>query len=155
LSAEALVKLLRDNGLTIATAESLTAGLISSELAEVAGVSKAFKGGAVTYQDEVKVSALDVNQETLQTYGAVSSQVAIEMAQGALAKFSADCAVSSTGIAGPDSVEDKPVGLVFIGFANHAGAVSREFKFSGDRAQIRKMSAQAGIEFALENLQNR
>jgi len=155
LSAEDLVNLLRVRELTIATAESLTAGLISSELAAVAGASKALKGGVVTYQDEVKVSSLGVREETLKQYGAVSSQVAIEMAQGALAKFSADCAVSSTGIAGPDTVEGKPVGLVFIGFADQAGVVSKELNLSGDRAQIRKMAAIAGIELALEILQNR
>jgi PncC family amidohydrolase len=155
LSAEDLVKLLREKKLTIATAESLTAGLISSELAEVAGVSKAFKGGAVAYQNEMKVSILGVSKETLQKYGAVSSQVAQEMAQGALEKFSAACAVSSTGIAGPDTVEDKPVGLVFIGFADQGGVVSKELNLSGNRAQIRRLTAAAAIEFALENLQNR
>jgi PncC family amidohydrolase len=155
LSAEDLVNLLRVRELTIATAESLTAGLISSELAAVAGASKALKGGVVTYQDEVKVSSLGVREETLKQYGAVSSQVAKEMAQAALAKFSTDCAVSSTGIAGPDTVEGKPVGLVFIGFADQAGVVSKELNLSGDRAQIRKMAAIAGIELALEILQNR
>lgn len=117
--AEYVLDLLIKNNQHITTAESCTGGLISSLLTNVAGSSKAFEAGYVTYSNHMKQQMLDVSNNTLQTYGAVSEQVVIEMAKGALLKSKADYAIAVSGIAGPDGgSEDKPVGSVWIAWGS-------------------------------------
>lgn len=153
--AAALVALLKEKNLTISTAESLTAGLVSSAISEVSGASAVFKGGVSTYLNETKVSLLGVSEQAIANFGAVSAEVAQQMAQRVRTKLQTDCAIATTGIAGPDSLEGKAVGLVYLGFCDDNRLVVKELNLSGDRAQIRQQSAELAIDFALTNLQNR
>jgi len=113
-----VIRLLKERGLKLATAESCTGGLISNRLTNVSGASEVFAYGWVTYANEAKVSQLGVRDQTLAQYGAVSEETAREMAEGALEKSSADIAISVTGIAGPTGgSEEKPVGTAWLGLA--------------------------------------
>ncbi|MDO6445841.1 CinA family nicotinamide mononucleotide deamidase-related protein [Colwellia sp. 1_MG-2023] len=118
--AEYVLTLLQENNQSITTAESCTGGLISSLLTNIAGASKSFEAGYITYSNSAKEKMLDVSNETLRKYGAVSEQVVIEMAQGALAKSDADYAIAVSGIAGPEGgTKEKPVGSVWIAWGNN------------------------------------
>ena len=102
-------------GLTLATAESCTAGNIAAVITAIPGSSHFYKGGIVAYSDEVKINLLGVNPETLEKQGAVSEETVIEMVQGAMKTMNSDCAVATSGIAGPTGgTPDKPVGTVWI-----------------------------------------
>ena len=148
LATEVLAAL---KGKTLVTAESCTGGGIGAALTAVAGSSSVFKGGIISYCNEVKNSALGVPQALLNEVGAVSAPVAEAMAAGARKALTADIAVSVTGLAGPDGDSyGNPVGTVFIGFADGSGTRSREYHFSGDRAQIRKSAVKAALELILE-----
>ena len=127
------------NELTISTIESCTGGLVAGRLINVPGVSDVFKAGYITYSNKAKRKVAGVKKATLHKYGAVSEQVASEMAKGAAMVSKADVTVSITGIAGPDGgTEEKPVGLVYIG-CNVKGKITVEkFQFSGNRAKIRE-----------------
>ena len=108
-----LVKLLKERNLTIASCESLTAGLFMSRLGEIPSVSKVFKGGIVTYWNEAKTEVAHVSRETVQKYGVVSRSTAYEMAHNVRRIFDTDIGVSFTGNAGPDVLEGKAAGLVY------------------------------------------
>jgi nicotinamide-nucleotide amidase len=124
---ETVVRLLREKNKRLATAESCTGGLIANRITDVPGASEVFVSGFVTYANEAKVSQLGVSPETLTAYGAVSGEVAKEMAEGALRAGSADIAVSVTGIAGPGGgSEEKPVGTAWIGLATSDGHVGAQ-----------------------------
>ena len=136
-----VLALLRARGLTMATAESCTGGMVAARLTDVAGASGAFVGGVVAYSDGVKVSELGVSEELLERYGAVSAEVAEAMARGARERIGADVAVAVTGIAGPDGgTPEKPVGLVYLHAEGPDCGYGREFSFPGDRASIRARS---------------
>lgn len=139
--AEALLQRYRDAGRRIATAESCTGGLIAGCLTEVAGSSDVVDRGFVTYSNAAKAEMLGVSPVLLEHPGpgAVSAEVAVAMAKGALAASQADVAVSATGIAGPGgATEGKPVGLVYLGWARRGGpARSVRHVFPGDRAAVR------------------
>ena len=123
---------------TFGFAESCTGGLVSSQVTKLPGVSKVYNGSIVAYSNSLKERLLNVSVNDLKEYGAVSSEVAKAMAQGALPALGVNFAISLTGIAGPDggSVE-KPVGLVWFGYASHnAGSKSEKKIFSGTREQI-------------------
>lgn len=139
--AEKLVELLKARGMTCATAESCTGGGIGSAITEVAGSSAVFAGGIISYSNEVKSSVLGVSEVDLRRVGAVSSEVAAQMADGARRLLKTDCAVAVTGIAGPDggSVE-KPVGLVWFGLATKDGVRTEKCLFRGDRARVREQT---------------
>lgn len=112
----AVVSKLREKNLTLATAESCTGGLIGKRITEIAGCSSVYLGGIISYDNSVKIKQLNVSEETLKKYGAVSEQTALEMCKGAAENLNADAGVSTTGIAGPDGgSEEKPVGLVYVG----------------------------------------
>jgi nicotinamide-nucleotide amidase len=137
-----VLALLRARGLTMATAESCTGGMVAARLTGVAGASGEFVGGVVAYSNEVKVSELGVPERLLEEFGAVSPEVAAAMARGARERLGADVAVSVTGIAGPDGgTPEKPVGLVYLHAEGPDGGQGREFSFPGDRASIRARSA--------------
>jgi nicotinamide-nucleotide amidase len=139
-------ELLRRNGKTLAIAESCTGGLISKMITDVPGASEYFTFGWVTYSNHAKISQLGVDDETINKYGAVSAEVAGQMAIGAKAKSGSDYAIAVTGIAGPDGgTEQKPVGLVYIGIADGKNCDVREFKFSRDREFIRLRTAQMAL----------
>lgn len=149
-----LVRELQARKWVFATAESCTGGLVAARITDVPGASDVFVGGIVSYSNAVKHSQLKVPQEVLDTYGAVSSQCARQMAEGACAQLDADLAVSVTGIAGPGgATPTKPVGLVYIGVAARGAATqAREFHFAGTRAEIRQQSVDAALTLALRTL---
>ena len=136
--AEKLVALLKAQGLVCATAESCTGGGVGSAITAVPGSSAVFAGGVISYSNEVKQDVLDVSAHSLQTVGAVSSEVAAQMADGVRKLLKTDLAVSLTGIAGPDGGSDeKPVGLVWFGLSTKDGTRTEKVIFSGDRARVR------------------
>ena len=139
--AEELVELLKANGLTCATAESCTGGGVGSAITAVPGSSAVFAGGVISYSNEVKREILGVKAETLATVGAVSSETAAQMAEGARRLLKTDLAVSLTGIAGPDGgSEEKPVGLVWFGLAAKDGVRTEKCIFRGDRTRVREQA---------------
>ena len=142
-SLEALVlQLLKEKHLTFATAESLTGGLIGARFAALPGASEVFRGGAITYCNEVKAAMLGVDEGLLAEKGAVSREVAAAMAQGARRAAGADLAVSATGLAGPDGDGVNPVGTVFVGLASAEGVWVRHLRLgSRGRNRIRTMAA--------------
>jgi nicotinamide-nucleotide amidase len=137
-------------GLRVSTAESCTGGLVAASLTEIAGSSQVVDRAFVTYNDKAKHDMLGVGTELLERVGAVSSEVACAMAEGALAHSRADLAVSVTGIAGPGGAEEgKPVGLVFVGVARTGATSSAERRvLPGDRHAVRS----AALVWALETL---
>lgn len=149
-----LIEQLVKSGKTLATAESCTGGLIGKLLTDVSGSSAAYLGGIISYSNKVKNEVLGVPQKLLDTYGAVSAQVAKAMAEGAKKVIGADIAVSVTGIAGPKSDNtQKPVGLVYIGVSDGVATEVREYHFSGDREQIRTSTAKTALHNVLLFLQ--
>ena len=146
----------RQSLLTVATAESLTGGNVSSRITAISGSSGYFLGGIVAYSNEAKASLLGVSEETLATRGAVSAECAREMAEGARRAFGADVAVATTGIAGPGgATERKPVGLVYIALASPDGVTTEEFHFPGGRAVVTDASAEAALLMLLRGLERR
>lgn len=139
--------------LTLVTAESCTGGLVAHVLTEVAGSSGYFRGGVVSYDDEIKQSALGVPASTLTRHGAVSAQTAVAMAEGARGRLAADVALSVTGIAGPTGGSaEKPVGLTYVAVADAAGHEVRRHQWSGDRSSNKRQSAEAVLLLVLERL---
>lgn len=134
-------------GLTVATAESCTGGLIAALLVNYPGISASLYEAHVTYANEAKVRYCGVRPETLARYGAVSEQTAREMAEGLRARSGADIAVATTGIAGPTGgTPEKPVGLVYIGLASAKGVTVTRHTFSGDRAHVRAQAALTALD---------
>ena len=126
--------LLVENELTISIAESLTGGKLTSMLVERSGISDSLLESIVCYSNKSKITTLGVKEETLEKYGAVSEQTAIEMVQGVAKRFNSDIAVATTGIAGPNSDESgKPVGLAYIGIYSQGEVSAKEVLFTGDR----------------------
>ncbi len=136
----------RDRGLSLATAESCTGGMIAARLTGVSGSSDVFRGGVVAYANDVKEHELDVSAELLVTHGAVSAEVAAAMAQGARSRLRADLAVSVTGVAGPGGgTDDKPVGLVFVHAAGPDGELAQRFELPQERDWIRSRATVAAL----------
>ena len=146
-------KLLLDKRLTIGTVESATGGMIAEKLTSITGSSKYFKGGLVTYHNELKMRLAGVKYETLLAYGAVSPQVAEQMAAGGRKALGVDICLSDSGIAGPsgDSA-GKPVGLFYIGLATAEGVWNRKFIFKGSRNENRESAVAAALKWAIEHL---
>ena len=137
----------------VATAESCTAGMISAAITDVAGSSAIFDRGFVTYTNAAKVEMLGVSQDTLDQFGAVSEEVAAEMAKGALARSDAQIAVSVTGIAGPGSSEFKPEGRVCFGIAQGANCETSTVEFGAiGRGEVRKATVTHALTLLVQNL---
>ena len=144
-----LVDFLKEKKLKISTAESCTGGLVSQLITSVSGASDVFEYGFVTYANEAKTKILGVKPETLKSVGAVSADTAREMAIGAKEKSGSDIAVSLTGIAGPTGgTEEKPVGLVYAGFAFKNESFAFEYRLKGSRDEIRMKAAAKTLEAA-------
>ena len=138
-------------GKTLATAESCTGGGIGAALTEVSGSSAVFKGGIISYCNEVKQAILGVPADMLDSVGAVSAPVAKAMAEGVRKRLAVDVAVSVTGLAGPGGDEfGNPVGTVFVGYADMNRTVIRQFLFGGDRASVRRQAIIAALELVLD-----
>lgn len=137
-----VVHALLDAGLTIASGESLTAGLVAATLVEVPGCSAVLRGGVVAYQRDVKADVLGVPEEALAA-GLVSREVAEAMAEGAARVLGADIGVGTTGVAGPDPHDGQPPGTVWVAVAGPRGTSSRLLRLEGDREQIRRSTVAA------------
>ncbi len=145
--------LLRQKGLTLGAVESATGGLISHLITNVPGSSDYYKGSITAYSNEVKIGVVGVKGETLNKYGAVSSQVAEEMAQGGRQVLDVDVCVADTGIAGPTgATPGKPVGLFYIGLSHRGGTYSRRHVFSANREQNKRRAAEAALGWLKEYL---
>jgi nicotinamide-nucleotide amidase len=149
-SLEAVVgALLLEAGMRITVAESITGGLIAHRITQVPGASRYFDTGFITYSNESKTALLGVSEELFGRVGAVSEEVALAMATGALERASADIALSVTGIAGPTGGSDeKPVGLVYIGVATRDSARAERRQFPGERRQVKRWTAQTALDLA-------
>ena len=137
---DAVVKLLKKYGLTAATAESMTGGLVAGRLVNVAGASKCLKEGFVTYSNKAKRHALGVKKETLKSAGAVSRETARQMAEGGALAAGTDACVAVTGFAGPEDSKEEPKGLTYISCYLGGSVSVREFHFTGNRRKIREQA---------------
>jgi nicotinamide-nucleotide amidase len=151
--ARSVIELLIARGETIATAESLTGGLVAAALTSVPGSSAAVRGGIVSYATDVKASLLGVPADLLEHHGAVHGAVAAAMAQGARDRLGATVGVATTGVAGPDPAEGKPVGMVFVAAAGPGGEACRELALTGDREAIRAATVESVLGLLLGALQ--
>lgn len=154
-SAAELVETFSLKGLTIATGESLTAGLVSAGIADVPGASAVLRGGACTYATEIKAHVLGVSAELLAAHGAVDPEVARQMARGAARVFQADVGVATTGVAGPSEQDGKAVGTVFVATYRRECDESperylvQEHHFDGSRDEVRMQAAHAAWLLAI------
>lgn len=147
-------KLLRAKGWKLSTAESLTGGLVGHLITSVFGSSTYYEGGVVSYSDSAKVQLLGVRRETLLQYGAVSQEVALQMAEGVRFKFSTETAISTTGIAGPTGGTPlKPVGLVYIGIVTPERKHVHKHIFTGDRHSVKSKSAFSALDYLRRTLE--
>ncbi len=148
-----VARILTERELTIAIAESCTGGLISNMLTNISGSSKFFERGAITYSNASKVELLKVNEDTLAEFGAVSLEIARQMAEGIRAISGTDLGLAVTGIMGPTGASsDKPVGLVYIGFCDEKVCTAKKFQFGEDRLLNKQRTAQAAIEMVRRSL---
>ncbi|WP_233555948.1 CinA family protein [Galactobacter caseinivorans] len=145
-----LVRRASETGITLATAESLTAGLLAARVADVPGASAVLRGGVVSYAVDVKAAVLGVDPGRLATHGPVDDVVAEQMAAGVLRLMNADLAISTTGVAGPEPHGGHGVGTVYIGWATRRGTGHRLFSFDGSRAQVRQAAVREAVLLALE-----
>ncbi|WP_105566858.1 CinA family protein [Microbacterium halophytorum] len=153
IAAEALLDALRERGLRIAVAESLTGGLVTAALVEIPGASLSLSGGVTAYDTALKHSVLGVDVALLAEHGAVHPDVASQMADGvrralAVGGSAADVGVATTGIAGPDSPDGQPVGTVYVAASGPAGERVERHVFAGGRAEIRAQAVAAALEIA-------
>jgi len=145
--------LLRQRGLTLGLVESATGGLISHLITNVPGSSDYYKGSITAYSNQAKVDLVGVMEETIKKYGAVSPQVAEEMAKGGKKVLNADICLADSGIAGPGgATKDKPVGLFYFGLSHKAETFSRKYNFHGNRRQNKQAAAEAVLSWLREYL---
>jgi nicotinamide-nucleotide amidase len=148
-----IADLLRSRRLTLGAVESATGGLISHLVTGVPGSSDYFKGSVTSYSNGVKINVIGVSAAALEKYGAVSPQVAEEMAAGGKKLLAVDVCLADTGIAGPGgATPGKLVGLYYLGLAHKGGVFSRKYEFHGSRAQNNQSAAQAALEWLKEYL---
>ncbi len=151
--AEDVAAHLLDHGLTVGTVESATGGLISSILTNVPGSSHFYKGSIVAYSNEIKIGLVGVKAATVEAHGAVSAEVAAEMAAAGRRLLQVDICVSDTGVAGPGGGSpDKPVGLFYLGLSYSGGTYGRRFLFEGDRMMNKQSAARAAFTWIEELL---
>ncbi len=145
--------LLRQKGLTLGVVESATGGLISHLITNVPGSSDYYKGSVTAYSNETKIKVIGVKEDTINKYGAVSYQVAEEMARGGKKVFAVDICLADTGTAGPSgATQEKPVGLFYIGLSSPSGTYSQKHNFSGNREQNKRDAAEAILSWLKEYL---
>ncbi len=153
LLEETVGKILTERNLRLAVAESCTGGFLSSRLTDISGSSKYFERGVVSYSNASKVEILKVDEDTLQKFGAVSPEIAMQMAEGIRAISGADIGLSTTGILGPTGATfNKPVGLVYIGLCDEKVCYAKKFLFGNDRLINKQRASQAALEMLRRNL---
>lgn len=151
--APQVVRQFTEKGMTLGTAESLTAGLIAATVADVSGASAVLMGGVVSYDPRVKHEVLGVSQEVIGTVGVVSEACALQMADGARKLLKVDVALSATGVAGPTGgTAENPVGTVWLGVSTEEGTIARRFQFDGDRQSVRRQTVETALRLALDVL---
>ena len=144
---------LRQEGLTLGVVESATGGLVSHLITNVPGSSDYYKGSVTSYSNEVKTKVIGVKADTIDRYGAVSAQVAEEMAEGGRRILSTDICLADTGIAGPGGAAlEKPVGLFYIGLSHHDGTHNQKHIFQGNREQNKLSAAETVLSWLKEYL---
>jgi len=145
---ETLTELLKQKSITLTTAESCTGGMLGATITHKPGASEVFERGFITYSNQAKIDMLNVPEEPLSKFGAVSAEIAELMAKGALENSTAGIAISITGIAGPDGGTDKkPVGLVYFGYALKGGSSgSIEYQLEGTRDEIRSQAVTIALK---------
>ncbi|MBM7051290.1 CinA family protein [Rothia sp. ZJ1223] len=151
--AQRVIETAKTRGVQLATAESLTAGLVGATLCDVPGASAVYRGGVISYSSDVKAGVLGVSAQLLKTQGAVDSEVVRSMAQGAARVCEADCAVATTGAAGPEPADGKPVGTVFIGIFCAGETYAYEKKYEGNRQEIRQATVEDVLAYLLAHLE--
>ena len=148
-------KLLRQKGLTLGLVESATGGLISHLITNIPGSSDYYKGSVTSYSNESKIKVIGVKEDTIKKYGAVSQQVAEEMARGGRKTLAVDICLADTGIAGPSgATPGKPVGLFYIGLSHQSVVYSQKHNFPGDREQNKRYAAEAALGWLREYLRS-
>lgn len=153
--SEGLGNLLRKKSLTIATAESCTGGMLSNVITDIPGCSDYMMGGMITYSNQAKMDLLSVSEQLLEDYGAVSKEVALQMAKGIADRFDADIGVSTTGIAGPGGgSEEKPVGTVWIGYWSKDRHFALKALFTNDRLINKERSVSVALEMVRRTVKN-
>ena len=143
---DVVVKLLKKRGLTAATAESMTGGLVAGRLVNVAGASECFYAGFVTYSNKAKRKTLGVKKRTLKQYGAVSEETARQMAEGGARTAGTDACVAVTGFAGPEDSKEEPKGLTYISCYLQGRVTVEEFHFTGNRRKIREQAVVQALD---------
>lgn len=152
--ADQAVRLAKQAGKTVGTAESLTAGLIAATLADISGASAVLMGGIIGYDPKVKHALLGVSQAVIDDVGVVSEPCARQMAQGARSALHVDIALSATGVAGPTGgTEDTPVGTVYIGCATSQGVQVQRFQFMGNRQAVRQQTVASALAMLIQSLE--
>jgi nicotinamide-nucleotide amidase len=151
--ASVVVKGVGKKHLTMSTAESCTGGLLGHLISKVPGASQVFKGGSISYANEIKELQLGVPKEVLEQYGAVSEQTAQYMAEGVKERYQTDIGLSITGVAGPDSSEAKPVGLVYLGFSFPTYTIVKNIHLGGNREAIQLRAAKLALFYLVKELQ--
>ncbi len=150
---EDIGNLLRQKGLTLGAVESATGGLISHLITNIPGSSDYYKGSITSYSNEAKIRLVEVKADTIRQYGAVSHQVAEEMAQGGRKALAVDICISDTGVAGPGGATPaKPMGLFYLGLSHQAGTYSQKHLFHGDRKQNKRDAAEAALAWLKDYL---
>ncbi|MFW6040759.1 MAG: nicotinamide-nucleotide adenylyltransferase [Thermoplasmatota archaeon] len=146
--------LLTKKGLTVATVESCTGGLISHRLTNIPGSSSYFMMGLVTYSNQSKIELVEVDENTLDEKGAVSSEVAKQMAEGVREKADTDLGMATTGIAGPGGgSKEKPVGTVYMGLSTPQGTYTEKYHFSGNRWQVKEQTSEKALQWIIKYLE--
>lgn len=151
--AARVLEALAGRGETLATAESLTGGLLSARLTDVPGASRSFVGGVVSYATRVKVAVLGVTDELVAEHGVVSEECALAMARGVRERLDATWGLATTGVAGPDRQEGREVGTVWVALAGPRGAMAHLLDLAGDRAAIRQAACVAVLELLARELE--
>lgn len=146
MDKEEIVSKLIEKNIRIGSAESLTGGLFSSTITSIPGVSKIFKGSIVSYSTLIKENVLKIDRETIDKYGVISHEIAEKMCRNAKEILDVDMALSFTGNAGPDAMEGKPVGRVYIGICYKDSVETYEFNFDGKREEIRHKCIEKAFE---------
>ncbi len=145
--------LLRQRGLTLGVVESATGGLISHLITNVPGSSDYYKGSITAYSNEAKIKIVGVKATTINRYGAVSHQVAEEMARGGRRALASDICLADTGIAGPTgATPGKPVGLFYVGLSHQSGTFSQKHRYQGNREQNKRRATEAALSWLKEYL---
>jgi nicotinamide-nucleotide amidase len=142
--ATEIIDTLRRNGETLSTAESLTAGAVSSAIVTIAGASDVFVGGTTAYRDEIKISHLFVDPKLITEHSSISEQVAVAMARGALKSFGSTWAISTTGVAGPNPLDGHPVGAVWVAIEGPVSQTTELF-LTGERESVRNAATASAI----------